>query len=147
MLDDAASCPSCRAALLDTSPPTRQQPPILPSHHAASPVRDPDYLSPRYAALATGAERFLAGTLLAGRYRIVSLLGRGGMGEVYKADDLKLNQTVALKFLPDAFALDGAAIARFHNEVRVARHVAHPNVCRVFDIGEVEGRHFLSMEY
>jgi hypothetical protein len=91
--------------------------------------------------------RFVTGRMLAGRYRIVSLLGRGGMGEVYKAEDLKLNQTVALKFLPSAVALDGGMLARFHNEVRIARRVAHPNVCRVYDIGEVEGRHFLSMEF
>jgi serine/threonine-protein kinase len=89
----------------------------------------------------------VTGAMLAWRYRIVTLLGRGGMGEVYKAEDLKLNQTVALKFLPEAIALDGAMLARFHNEVRIARQVAHPNVCHVYDIGEVEGRHFLSMEF
>lgn len=69
------------------------------------------------------------------------------MGEVYKAEDLKLHQTVALKFLPEAIALDAAALARFHNEVRIARQVAHQNICHVYDIGEVEGRHFLSMEF
>ena len=69
------------------------------------------------------------------------------MGEVYKAEDLKLNQTVALKFLPGHFADDSAARERFYNEVRTARQVSHPNVCRVFDIGEVEGSHFLSMEF
>jgi serine/threonine-protein kinase len=91
--------------------------------------------------------RLVTGAMLAGRYRIVSLLGRGGMGEVFKAEDLKLNQTVALKFLPEKIALDGGMLARFHNEVRIARQVAHPNVCHVYDIGEVEGRHFLSMEF
>jgi len=91
--------------------------------------------------------RFVAGTMLAGRYRIIGLLGKGGMGEVYKAEDIKLNQTVALKFLPDALALDGAMLARFHNEVRTARRITHPNVCRVHDIGEVNGLHFISMEF
>src|SRR5215813_7804581 len=91
--------------------------------------------------------RFVTGQMLAGRYRIVGLLGKGGMGEVYKAEDLKLNQTVALKFLPESIALDGGMLARFHNEVRIARQVAHPNVCRVYDIGEVEGLSFLSMEF
>jgi serine/threonine-protein kinase len=85
--------------------------------------------------------------MLDGRYRITGLLGRGGMGEVYKAEDLKLNQTVALKFLPETFAKDKAALERFYGEVRIARQVSHPNVCRVFDIGEVEGSHFLSMEF
>jgi serine/threonine-protein kinase len=87
------------------------------------------------------------GTILADRYRIVGLLGKGGMGEVYRADDLKLAQPVALKFLPDHLLSDGGALARFHREVRVARQVSHKNVCRVYDIGEVEGRHFLSMEF
>ncbi len=91
--------------------------------------------------------RFVPGTLLAGRYRIVGLLGRGGMGEVYRAEDLKLGEPVALKFLPAELSLDGAALARFHREVRVARQIAHRNVCRVFDIGEAGGLHFLSMEY
>ncbi len=90
---------------------------------------------------------FIAGTMLAGRYRIVGLLGRGGMGEVYRAEDLKLNQPVALKFLPAALAVQGAALARFHREVRVARQVSHRNVCRVYDIGDTEGLNFLSMEY
>jgi serine/threonine-protein kinase len=85
--------------------------------------------------------------MLTDRYRIVGLLGKGGMGEVYKAEDLKLQQTVALKFLPAAIALDGGMLARFHNEVRIARQVSHPSVCRVYDIGEVGGRHFLSMEF
>jgi serine/threonine-protein kinase len=88
-----------------------------------------------------------AGTILAGRYRIVGLLGRGGMGEVYRADDLKLGQPVALKFLPAAVENDAAALARFHSEVRVARQVSHANVCRIYDIGEADGQHFLSMEY
>src|SRR5215813_6806338 len=91
--------------------------------------------------------RFVPGTILADRYRIASLLGKGGMGEVYRADDLKLGQPVALKFLPDHLLSDGAALARFHREVRVARQVSHRNVCRVYDIGETDGRHFLSMEY
>ncbi len=69
------------------------------------------------------------------------------MGEVYRADDLKLEQAVALKFLPVSVLGDAAALARFHREVRVARQVSHPNVCRVFDIGETDGNVFLSMEY
>ena len=91
--------------------------------------------------------RFVPGTILAERYRIVGLLGRGGMGEVYRADDLKLSHPVALKFLPNHLLTDGAALARFHREVRVARQVSHPNVCRVYDIGEIDGQHFLSMEF
>ena len=91
--------------------------------------------------------RFIPGTILADRYRIVGLLGKGGMGEVYRADDLKLSQPVALKFLPDRLLSDGAALARFHREVRVARQVTHKNVCRVYDLGELDNHHFLSMEF
>ncbi len=91
--------------------------------------------------------RFPPGTLLAQRYRVVSLLGRGGMGEVYRANDLLLGQTVALKFLPAQWTSHEATLARFRNEVRIARQISHPNVCRVYDIGEAEGSTYLSMEY
>ncbi|MFY9727078.1 MAG: serine/threonine-protein kinase [Bryobacteraceae bacterium] len=78
---------------------------------------------------------------------MLGLLGRGGMGEVYRATDLKLNQSVALKFLPDAMAHNSRLLERFHDEVRIARQVSHPNVCRVYDLGEVEGSSYISMEY
>jgi serine/threonine-protein kinase len=91
--------------------------------------------------------RFLPGRLLAGRYRIIALLGKGGMGEVYRADDLTLGQPVALKFLPDDAARDQGLLERFKNEVRIARRVSHPNVCRVYDVGDVEGHTFFTMEY
>lgn len=91
--------------------------------------------------------RFLPGTKVADRYRIVSLVGKGGMGEVYRADDLKLGHTVALKFLPRNLADDPQRLDYFHNEVRLTRQISHPNVCRVYDIGEFDGQHFLSMEY
>src|SRR5215470_9097230 len=125
---------------VNTSDPTRR--------HPNSPAPQ---VVPRPVSRSSGDSqregRFVTGQMLAGRYRIVGLLGKGGMGEVYKAEDLKLNQTVALKFLPESIALDGGMLARFHNEVRIARQVAHPNVCRVYDIGEVVGLHFLSMEF
>ena len=89
----------------------------------------------------------LPGAIVAERYRIVSLLGRGGMGVVYRADDLTLGQQVALKFLSPIMANNEAWLERFRNEVRLAREVTHPSVCRVFDIGEANGHHFLSMEY
>ncbi len=69
------------------------------------------------------------------------------MGEVYRADDLKLGQPVALKFLPHAVFQDAALIERLHGEVRNARQISHPSVCRVYDIGEVGGDHFITMEY
>jgi serine/threonine-protein kinase len=84
--------------------------------------------------------------MVADRYRVVGLLGRGGMGEVYRADDLKLGQPVALKFLPQE-ERDPHRLDMLLDEVRLARRVAHPNVCRVYDISEESGRHFLTMEY
>jgi len=91
--------------------------------------------------------RFLPGRLVASRYRIIALLGKGGMGEVYRADDLTLGQPVALKFLPDEAARNEGLLERFRNEVRMARRVSHPNVCRVYDVGEVDGQTFFTMEY
>lgn len=91
--------------------------------------------------------RFPAGTVLGGRYRILDLIGRGGMGEVYKAYDQILNQHVALKFLPLEASHNRAALSRLRNEVRVARQVSHPNVCRVYDIGIEEELHYVCMEY
>jgi predicted Ser/Thr protein kinase len=91
--------------------------------------------------------RFEPGAIFDDRYRIVGRLGKGGMGEVYRADDLKLGQPVALKFLPESVDRDPARLTQLHTEVRMARQVSHPNVCRVYDVGEFEGHTFLSMEY
>ncbi|HEX2609609.1 MAG TPA: serine/threonine-protein kinase, partial [Gemmatimonadales bacterium] len=74
-------------------------------------------------------------------------IGQGGMAEVYRAEDLRISQPVALKFLTGDLAHSPTAIARLHQEVRLARQIAHPNVCRVFDIGDAEGQPFLIMEY
>ena len=106
---------------------------------AASPSTPPSTPAP--------AQRFAPGTLLSSRYRIVSRLGKGGMGEVFRADDLVLGQSVALKFLPEAARGNENLLARFYEEVRITRQISHPNVCRVYDIGEAAGQPFLSMEY
>jgi serine/threonine-protein kinase len=97
--------------------------------------------------LSGDARGFVPGQVLAERYRMVGLLGRGGMGEVYRADDLKLGQTVALKFLPRDVEHDKDRLERFLTEVRLSLKVTHPNVCRVHDIADADGRHFISMEY
>ena len=91
--------------------------------------------------------RFAPGRIFASRYRIVSLLGRGAMGEVYRADDLRLGQTVAIKLMSEVMARRHDGLQRLTDEVRLARTIAHPNVCRVYDIGYAEGWHYLSMEY
>src|SRR6266513_4613340 len=138
--EDTPSCPSCGLSFDDA---TRQ----LDSREsqARDPGRKGSTSAPSFDSI--DDSRFVAGQILAERYRIVGLVGKGGMGEVYRADDLKLGQPVALKFLPEHLLSDGAALARFHREVRVARQVSHRNVCRVYDIGEIDGRHFLSMEF
>jgi serine/threonine-protein kinase len=125
---------------------------IAPSSPApggtGTPRRTPSSPSSGAARVSTsGPGRFAPGDLVADRYRIVGLLGRGGMGEVYRADDLKLEQPVALKFLPESVQRDPELLARFYNEVRMARQVSHPAVCRVHDIGDVDGAAFLSMEF
>jgi hypothetical protein len=91
--------------------------------------------------------RFAPGAILVQRYRVVGAIGRGGMGEVYRAFDMVLGQEVALKFLPENLHPTGAVLERFRTEVRLARQVSHSNVCRVYDIGEADGAPFLSMEY
>jgi serine/threonine protein kinase len=90
---------------------------------------------------------FTPGTVAGGRYRIVALLGRGGMGEVYRADDLRLGQRVALKFLAPHLAADPARLERLYAEVRVGRQVSHPNVCRIYDIGDAGGHPFIAMQF
>ena len=85
--------------------------------------------------------------MLGDRYRVVARLGVGGMGEVFRADDLKLGQPVALKFLPESVERDPVRLDKFTAEVRTARQISHPNVCRVYDVGEIDGRRFLTMEY
>jgi Protein kinase domain len=128
----SVSCPTC-GELLESGEPTVEE------------RRSPG--SSEASRAGRASFRFATGTMLASRYRIVSPLGKGGMGEVYRAEDLKLGQVVALKFLAGVDRADAAEHNRLSREVRLARQVSHPNVCRVFDLGEFDGRTFLCMEY
>lgn len=149
ILDGARFCPSCGRPVASEAETI-----ALPASDAGSIRRaaSPQDRRPPSSGWLAGSDsishgRFAPGMLLDGRYRIIGLLGRGGMGEVYRADDLRLGQPVALKLLPEDLRHDPVRLAQFHNEVRTARQVSHPNVCRVHDIGEAEGLLYLSMEY
>src|SRR3989475_7518523 len=133
---NAASCPGCGFSFDDAT--QRLAPESPPRQSQKQSVTSFDSIDDA---------RFVPGTILAERYRIVGLLGRGGMGEVYRADDLKLGQPVARKFLAQHLSADPEAVKRLYSEVRIARQVSHPNVCRVYDIGEIDGQLFLSMEF
>jgi len=150
----ARFCPGCGAiqssvsqmptAVASPSPSPASPSPPSPSR-VSSPTAGP--IGRLEASSGPGAGGFPPGHVLGGRYRVIGLLGRGGMGEVYRADDLELSQPVALKFLGRSLAERPEMLERFRAEVRNARQISHPNVCRVYDIGEVDGLTFLTMEF
>ena len=87
------------------------------------------------------------GTNFSGRYQVIEELGKGGMGKVYKVFDTKIKEKIALKLIKPELALDAEVLERFSHEMTLARKIGHRNVCRMFDLGEAEGVHFLTMEY
>jgi serine/threonine protein kinase/tetratricopeptide (TPR) repeat protein len=95
----------------------------------------------------TPVRELTTGSVFAGRLQVIEELGRGGMGRVYKVFDTKIKEKVALKLIRPEVASDKDTIERFSNEIRLARKIGHRNVCRMFDIGEAEGAHFITMEY
>lgn len=113
-----------------------------PRDDEPTPYRSPEE-TPTFIAGQPGRPvQFTPGQILGGRYRIVSLIGRGGMGEVYRADDLRIGHSVALKFLSRR-----EHAQRLYEEVRVGREISHPNLCRLYDAAEVDGQLFITMEF
>ncbi len=87
------------------------------------------------------------GSTFAGRYQIIEEIGRGGMGRVYKVFDAKIKEKIALKLIKPEIASEKETVERFNNELKFSRRIAHRNICKMFDLGEAEGAHFITMEY
>ena len=103
--------------------------------------------APVTKTLETAKKELTRGATLANRYEIIEELGRGGMGRVYRVEDTKVKEEVALKLIKPEIAIDKNTIERFRNELKLARNIRHKNVCGMFDLGEAEGAHFITMEY
>jgi serine/threonine protein kinase/tetratricopeptide (TPR) repeat protein len=95
----------------------------------------------------TPKEELTTGSTFAGRYQIIEELGKGGMGKVYKVQDTKIKEKIALKLIKPEIAKDKKTIERFSNELKFARKIRHKNICQMFDLGEEEGTHFITMEF
>ncbi|TRZ88925.1 tetratricopeptide repeat protein [bacterium] len=122
---DSKFCKECSIPL-----PSRKNIPVSRSETLAQPIRE-----------------LTAGTSFAGRYHVIEELGKGGMGNVYKVFDTKIKEKIALKLIKPELALDADTLERFSREMTLARKIGHRNVCRMFDLGEADGVHFLTMEY
>ena len=137
--DEASHCTKCRAPLHD-----------LNSQETLGDAAAPEDWSLATASKATlpaASEELTPGTLLAGRYEILQLLGRGGMGAVYKARDKELDRLVALKLIRPELARNPEMLRRFKQELILARQVTHKNVIRIFDLGESDGIKFITMDF
>jgi eukaryotic-like serine/threonine-protein kinase len=130
-------CPKCRTENASGSKFCRECATPVPAAPPASPTE----------TLETTTDELARGTVFAGRYEIIEELGGGGMGRVYRVEDKKLKQEVAIKFVKPEIAKDKATVERFRNELKSARMIAHKNVCRMFDMGESGEAHYITMEY
>ena len=109
-------------------------------------LSNPPFVDPRWTG-ANPLERLTPGEVLAGRFRIVTFIAAGGMGEVYKAEDLLLDRMVALKLLPKQLGEDRESLEQFLREAKTASALSHASICRVYDFGEDAARAFIAMEY
>ena len=135
----AIKCPKCHSEILDDSSfCSKCGTPIHPSE---------GIFFSQTRTILRPMEELVPGTILAGKYKIAEVLGRGGMGIVYKAEDTKLKRKVALKFLPPELMLEEEAKERFVLEAQAAAALSHPNICTIHEIDEEEGKSFIAMEY
>jgi len=132
-------CPKCQAEILDDSQFCSK---------CGTPIQSSEkILISQTRTILKPIKELPPGTTLAGKYRIIEVLGRGGMGIVYKAEDTKLKRSVALKFLPPELIQDEEARARFILEAQTAAGLSHPNICTIHEINEEDGESFIAMEY
>jgi len=113
----------------------------------ATPLRPSEEISAPTKTLETPKEELTRGTTLAGRYEIIEELGKGGMGSVYRVEDKKTKEELALKLIKPEIAADKKTIERFSNELKIAHKISHKNVCRMYHLDEEKGKHFITMEY
>jgi len=132
-------CPKCQADISDDS---------LFCSKCGTPIKPPDEIFvSRTRTILRPMEELLPGTTLAGKYKTIEILGRGGMGIVYKAEDTKLRRNVALKFLPPELIQNEEVRERFVLEAQTAAALSHPNICTIHEIDEEGGKSFIAMEY
>jgi len=132
----ATQCPKCQSENTDTAKFCSEcAAPLQPSKDIGI-----------TKTLETPVEEFTRGTLFAERYEIIEELGKGGMGKVYRVEDKKLAEEVALKLIKPEISADKKTIERFGNELKIARKIRHKNVCGMYDMGEDKGTHFITME-
>jgi serine/threonine protein kinase/tetratricopeptide (TPR) repeat protein len=132
-------CPKCQAENSETAK--------FCSNCAAS-LQSPEKIpAPPTETLQMPVKELTTGSTFAGRYQVIEELGKGGMGRVYKVFDAKIKEKVALKLIKPEVASDKETIERFNSELSLARKIRHKNVCGMFDIGEADGAHFITMEY
>jgi len=134
----ATKCPKCHSENPDTQ---------SFCGNCAARLSPSEGMPPQTKTIETPIHELSRGTTFAGRYEIIEELGTGGMGKVYRVEDKKINQEIALKLIKPAIAADKKTIERFNHELKTARMIAHRHVCRMFDLGESQGSHYITMEY